>query len=51
MYGIRDVVDACFQLILIHSDTFSMYMLGLYRVELGNIPVLYRNDDILFTPV
>ena len=28
MYNRRGVVDACFQLILIHSDTFSMYMLG-----------------------
>ena len=25
--------------------------IGLFGVELGNIPVLYRNDDILFTPV
>ena len=22
-----------------------------FAVDLGNIPVLYRNDDVLFTPV
>ena len=24
---------------------------GVYKLELGDIPVLYRNDDILFIPV
>ena len=46
MYGRRGVVDACFQLILIHSDTFSMYMHAWFIILLVTVCKLPRIIEV-----